>query len=37
LQANGPVTHVIVNDANGERDTTSTAKRILALLEEQLR
>jgi hypothetical protein len=31
------VTHVIVNDANGERDTTSTAKRILALLEEQLR
>jgi outer membrane protein assembly factor BamC len=37
LQANGPVTHVIVNDAEGERDTSSTAKRILALLEEQLR
>lgn len=37
LEANGPVTHVIVNDANGERDTSSTAKRILALLEEQLR
>jgi outer membrane protein assembly factor BamC len=37
LQANGPVTHVIVNDTNGERDTSSTAKRILALLEEQLR
>jgi outer membrane protein assembly factor BamC len=37
LEANGPETHVIVNDSNGERDTTSTAKRILALLEEQLR
>lgn len=37
LQANGPVTHIIVNDAEGERDTSSTAKRILALLEEQLR
>lgn len=37
LQANGPVTHVIVNNAEGERDTSSTAKRILVLLEEQLR
>jgi outer membrane protein assembly factor BamC len=37
LQANGPATHIIVNDAEGERDSSSTAKRILALLEEQLR
>ncbi|MEN8205775.1 MAG: outer membrane protein assembly factor BamC [Pseudomonadota bacterium] len=37
LQANGPSTSVIVNDSQGERDTTSTAKRILTLLEEQLR
>ena len=37
LQANGPVTHIIVNDADGDRDESSTAKRILALLEEQLR
>jgi len=37
LQANGPVTHIIVNDADGDRDGSSTAKRILALLEEQLR
>ena len=37
LQANGPTTHVIVNNAEGERDTSSTAKRILVLLEEQLR
>lgn len=37
LQANGAVTNVIVNNSQGERDTTSTAKRILALLEEQLR
>ena len=37
LQANGPTTNIIVNDAEGERDTSSTAKRILALLEEQLR
>jgi len=37
LQANGPATNVIVNNAQGERDTTSTAKRILTLLEEQLR
>jgi len=37
LQANGPETHVIVNNSKGERDTTSTAKRILSLLEEQLR
>jgi hypothetical protein len=31
------VTHIIVNDADGDRDGSSTAKRILALLEEQLR
>ena len=37
LQANGPTTNVIVNNSQGERDTTSTAKRILTLLEEQLR
>jgi outer membrane protein assembly factor BamC len=37
LQANGPTTNVIVNNAEGERDKSSTAKRILALLEEQLR
>jgi len=37
LQANGPTTNVIVNDSQGERVTTSTAKRILTLLEEQLR
>jgi outer membrane protein assembly factor BamC len=37
LQANGPTTNIIVNNAEGERDTSSTAKRILALLEEQLR
>ncbi|MGD8312545.1 MAG: outer membrane protein assembly factor BamC [Gammaproteobacteria bacterium] len=36
LQAQGPVTHIVVNDAQGERDTTPTAKRILSLLEEQL-
>jgi outer membrane protein assembly factor BamC len=37
LLPNGPTTNVIVNNAQGERDTTSTAKRILTLLEEQLR
>jgi outer membrane protein assembly factor BamC len=37
LLANGPSTNVIVNNAQGERDTSSTAKRILTLLEEQLR
>ena len=37
LLANGPSTNVIVNNAQGERDTTSTAKRILTLLEGQLR
>jgi len=37
LQANGPTTNVVVNNAEGERDKSSTAKRILALLEEQLR
>ena len=37
LQANGAETNVIVNNLQGERDTTSTAKRILTLLEEQLR
>jgi outer membrane protein assembly factor BamC len=37
LQADGPKTNVIVNNSEGVRDTTSTAKRILTLLEEQLR
>jgi len=37
LQANGGETNVIVQNPKGERDTTSTAKRILTLLEEQLR
>jgi len=37
LLAEGPVTHVIVNNNEDQRDTTSTAKRILTLLEEQLR
>jgi outer membrane protein assembly factor BamC len=36
LQAQGPATHIVVNNAQGERDTTPTAKRILSLLEEQL-
>jgi outer membrane protein assembly factor BamC len=37
LQANGATTNVIVNNSQGVRDTTPTAKRILTLLEEQLR
>ncbi len=37
LLARGAETHVIVNDATGKRDNSSTAKRILTLLEEQLR
>jgi outer membrane protein assembly factor BamC len=37
LQANGPTTNVIVNNSEGARDTSPTAKRILTLLEEQLR
>jgi outer membrane protein assembly factor BamC len=37
LQAEGANTHVIVRNSKGERDTGSTAKRILTLLEEQLR
>jgi len=37
LQASGASTHVIVNDAQGLRDTSATGKRILTLLEEQLR
>jgi len=37
LQPSGASTHVIVNDAQGVRDTTATGKRILTLLEEQLR
>jgi outer membrane protein assembly factor BamC len=37
LFAEGPVTRVIVNNSQDERDSTSTAKRILTLLEEQLR
>jgi outer membrane protein assembly factor BamC len=37
LLAKGAETQVIVNDATGKRDNSSTAKRILTLLEEQLR
>jgi outer membrane protein assembly factor BamC len=37
LLARGPETHVVVNDADGNRETSSTGKRILTLLEEQLR
>jgi outer membrane protein assembly factor BamC len=37
LQADGASTNVIVNDDQGVRDRSSTAKRILTLLEEQLR
>jgi outer membrane protein assembly factor BamC len=37
VQAQGAATHIIVNDAQGQRDTSSTAKRILSLLEEELR
>ena len=37
LLAEGAQTRVIVNDANGNRETSSTGKRILTLLEEQLR
>ena len=36
LQPSGPTTNIIVNDEQGVRDTSSTAKRILNLLEEQL-
>jgi len=37
VQAQGAATHIVVNDAQGERDTSATAKRILSLLEEELR
>jgi outer membrane protein assembly factor BamC len=37
LQAQGPETHIIVRNEQGEREKSSTAKRILTLLEEQLR
>ena len=37
LQAQGPETHIIVRNEQGERENSSTAKRILTLLEEQLR
>jgi len=37
LLAKGAETHVIVNDAAGKRDNSTTARRILTLLEEQLR
>jgi len=37
LQADGANTHVIVRSKQGDRDTGPTAKRILTLLEEQLR
>jgi outer membrane protein assembly factor BamC len=37
LLARGQETHVIVNDAEGTRENSKTARRILTLLEEQLR
>lgn len=37
VQAQGAVTHIVVNNAQGRRDTSGTAKRILSLLEEELR
>jgi outer membrane protein assembly factor BamC len=37
LLAQGAETQVIVNNAEGKRENSSTAKRILTLLEEQLR
>lgn len=37
LQGQGSTTHVIVNNAAGVRETSSTGKRILVLLEEQLK
>ncbi|MEZ5543197.1 MAG: outer membrane protein assembly factor BamC [Pseudomonadota bacterium] len=37
LQAEGPNTHVIVRNGKGDRDSGATARRILTLLEEQLR
>jgi outer membrane protein assembly factor BamC len=37
LQPDGPTTQVTVNNKQGERETSSTAKRILTLLEEQLK
>ena len=37
LLAEGAETQIIVNNAEGKRENSSTAKRILTLLEEQLR
>jgi outer membrane protein assembly factor BamC len=37
LLAQGAQTQIIVNDNDGKRENSSTAKRILTLLEEQLR
>jgi outer membrane protein assembly factor BamC len=37
LLARGTETRVIVNDAEGQRENSTTSKRILVLLEEQLR
>ncbi len=37
VQAQGAATHIVVNNAQGRRDTSATAKRILSLLEEELR
>jgi outer membrane protein assembly factor BamC len=37
LLASGASTHIIVNDAQGVRDISATGKRILTLLQEQLR
>lgn len=37
LVAQGDKTHVTVQDAQGQRDNSSTAKRILTLVQEQMR
>ncbi|WJW76205.1 outer membrane protein assembly factor BamC [Thiohalobacter sp. IOR34] len=37
LEANGPQTRVTVLDAQGARDNSATARRILTLLQEQLK
>ena len=37
VQAQGAATHIVVNNSQGKQDTSSTAKRILSLLEEELR
>jgi outer membrane protein assembly factor BamC len=37
VQAQGAATHIVVNNSLGRRDKSTTAKRILSLLEEELR